>query len=415
MREKFTILVVLFFGLKLTTAQNIGIGTTTPGFPLNFANTIGDKISLWGNSGGHYGLGIQNGLLQIHTDVPSSDIAFGYGSSGSFSEILRIRGSGFVGIGTNNPLARLHIQLGISGYSGGVNPGILMESNNSTYLGFMTPNNSESGVVFGNLANVASGGIIYNNNGNANGLQFRTNGNLNRMVIDNAGRVGIGTLSPDAPLGFPPVLGKKITLYPGATGDVGFGVAGNRLQIFSDNPNADVAIGYDAAGTFNERFAVKPNGALAVNGDMGQAGQMLMSNGGNTSTWQNPTKALYDNTQGWLETSNFTATGYSIVPGLDQNITVPDCKLYIVVKGQVHENGCLTCGDVAFKVDVNIDGTLIDREIVEIGNNENMIFTNGGTIWPVTAGTHEISVAFDGNLFNFNVTGFRLIVMAIPH
>ena len=90
-------------------------------------------------------------------------------------------------------------------------------------------------------------------------------------------RVGIGNNDPNAPLAFAPSLGKKITLYPGSTGDVGFGVAGNRLQIYSDNPYADVAIGYDAAGTFNERFAFKPNGALALNGNTGNAGQEWLS------------------------------------------------------------------------------------------------------------------------------------------
>jgi hypothetical protein len=80
---------------------NTGIGITNPGFPLNFANLTGDKIALFGNTGPHYGLGIQGGLLQLYTDTSSSDIAFGYGSSSSFNERMRIKGSGNVGIGTN--------------------------------------------------------------------------------------------------------------------------------------------------------------------------------------------------------------------------------------------------------------------------------------------------------------------------
>jgi hypothetical protein len=115
-----------------------------------------------------------------------------------------------------------------------------------------------------------------------------------KLTVLGNGNVGIGTATPNTPLSFPPVLGKKITLYPGATGDAGFGVAGNRLQIYSDNPNADVAFGYDAAGTFNERFAVKPNGALAVNGNTGNAGQVLKSNGsGSTASWANSSQYNY--------------------------------------------------------------------------------------------------------------------------
>ena len=88
-------------------SSNVGIGTSALGFPLNFANTSGDKISFYGSSGAHYGVGIQGGLLQIHADIASSDIAFGTGSSNSFSEKMRIKGNGNVGIGTNSPTAPL--------------------------------------------------------------------------------------------------------------------------------------------------------------------------------------------------------------------------------------------------------------------------------------------------------------------
>ena len=73
---------------------NVGIGTITPGFPLTFPNSSGDKVSLWGQSGAHYGFGIADSLLRIHTDVAGSDVAFGYGSSSSFTETMRIKGTG---------------------------------------------------------------------------------------------------------------------------------------------------------------------------------------------------------------------------------------------------------------------------------------------------------------------------------
>jgi hypothetical protein len=82
-------------------ASNVGIGTNTPGFPLNFDNSVGDKISLWGNTGNHYGLGIQSGLLQIHADASVANIAFGYGQSSSFTERARIINSGEYGMTLN--------------------------------------------------------------------------------------------------------------------------------------------------------------------------------------------------------------------------------------------------------------------------------------------------------------------------
>ena len=99
--------------------NNVGIGTTTPGFPLTFANSLGDKISLWGQSGNSYGFGIQSGsgnsLLQIHTDNALNDITFGSGSSGAMTETMRIKGNGNVGIGTTTPtLAKLQIMGGVT-------------------------------------------------------------------------------------------------------------------------------------------------------------------------------------------------------------------------------------------------------------------------------------------------------------
>jgi hypothetical protein len=82
---------------------NVGIGETNPAFPLNFGLTTGDKISLFGAAANHYGFGIQDFQLQIYTDASNSDITFGYGSSSTFTEKVRIKGNGCVGIGTSNP------------------------------------------------------------------------------------------------------------------------------------------------------------------------------------------------------------------------------------------------------------------------------------------------------------------------
>lgn len=82
------------FGGNQIFNDPVGIGTASPGFPLNFPNTLGDKISLWGNSGNHYGFGIQASTLQIHTAGATDAIRFGYGQSASMVETMRIEGNG---------------------------------------------------------------------------------------------------------------------------------------------------------------------------------------------------------------------------------------------------------------------------------------------------------------------------------
>src|SRR5262249_20382785 len=96
-------------GMTFDPGGKLGIGPTEPGVSLSFSGLLGDKISLWGQLGNNFGFGIQGSLLQMHTDDNSSDIAFGYGSSSAFTETMRIKGNGNVGIGTTTPGAKLHV------------------------------------------------------------------------------------------------------------------------------------------------------------------------------------------------------------------------------------------------------------------------------------------------------------------
>lgn len=105
--------------MRIKGNGRVGIGESNPGFPLNFASGTGNKIALWGNSGNHYGFGIQASLLQVYSNDVSADIAFGYGNSNAFTENMRVKGNGNVGIGTNNPTQRLHV-VGNICYTGGI-------------------------------------------------------------------------------------------------------------------------------------------------------------------------------------------------------------------------------------------------------------------------------------------------------
>jgi len=86
--------------LRIKGSGKVGIGVN-PDFPLSFPSVLGDKINLWGGAGAHYGFGVQNDLLQIHTDGTQADIAFGSGSSTNFAENMRVKGSNSILLGAS--------------------------------------------------------------------------------------------------------------------------------------------------------------------------------------------------------------------------------------------------------------------------------------------------------------------------
>ncbi len=92
----------------------VGIGTTTANAALQFNNTIaGRKIVLWeGSNNDHqvYGFGINTNTLRYQVDASVASHVFYSGINSSSSlELMRITGTGNVGIGTSAPSANLHV------------------------------------------------------------------------------------------------------------------------------------------------------------------------------------------------------------------------------------------------------------------------------------------------------------------
>ncbi len=337
---------------------DVGIGNGTPYFPLHFANTLGDKISFWGNAGAHYGLGIQSNLLQLHTDYIGADIGFGYGSSSSFTENMRIKGTGKIGIGVTVPEYNLSIKNGMnidqanlnngtldnnglrfgSGGSGeGIASGRTGGANNQYGLDFYTgalkrmvialggnvgvgvtvpeynlsvkngmnidQANGNNGTLDNNILRFGGGGsgeaISSGRTAGSNnqyGLDFYTS-NLKRMIISNTGNVGIGLTSPNFILD----ISNRMRIRSGGDITTTAGLWLNKtdnlsLQAFIGIEN-DNYVGFYGAQGAGFKFAMNTQtGALKINGSEGLAGQVVQSNGNNAPTWASSTNTLYNNT-----------------------------------------------------------------------------------------------------------------------
>ena len=281
---------------------NVGIGTTQPDYKLDVVHSGSNGVRIKSTSGysvldidsqsGESAIRFaENGVNKWIIDSGTDDNSFNINELGANggSRISIKEGTGNVGIGVSNPLYKLHV------------------------------GNSQNAMRIEGAS--TTGGTALSIGGNGK-VEVDAPGVLGgRFNIQENGNVGIGTATPNAPLSFPPTLGKKITLYPGQTGDVGFGVAGNRLQLYTDNPNADVAIGYDAAGVFNEKLAVKANGAIAVNSNTGTVGQVLTSGGvSSPAVWSNAPKQYSTS----FSDSSYQWKGLPKGIGSDQLITLSD-------------------------------------------------------------------------------------------
>ncbi|MEK7711198.1 MAG: hypothetical protein AAB341_04800 [Planctomycetota bacterium] len=121
---------------------------------------------------------------------------------GDPTDALFVNSTGRVGIGTTSPDNTLHVHKGSAGVvTGHANAALVVENSTTAYINLLTPDASERGLLFGSpTEGTTAGGIIYNSAATPEGLQFRTGGNVNRMVIDSNGNVGIGTNTPDASL-----------------------------------------------------------------------------------------------------------------------------------------------------------------------------------------------------------------------
>jgi len=169
--------------MRIDSSGNVGIGVSSvSGVKMDVLATASDNlVARFENSHatGSYGISVKAG---DDSGNYAADFANKSGTS-----LMRIRGDGNVGIGTDSPQRALSI--GTHG------------SSSSAEIAFGTTTTGNASLLFGDGTTgtaLYDGYIQYQHNGG--NMLFATGGGSERMRIDSSGNVGIGTDSPSAKL-----------------------------------------------------------------------------------------------------------------------------------------------------------------------------------------------------------------------
>lgn len=236
--------------MVINSSGNIGIGTASPEQKVSIVGTGPGTASYLQVTNGASGQSATDGLLigygtDNNVEIKGQD-ANALKFSTNSAERVRINSSGNVGMGTATPLGRLHVYSGASGLSAANSSAddLVIEHNNHGGLSILNPNNASGRIYFGDPQDDDVGRIIYNHSSNM--LGFGTNGIQDRVVIDSAGNIGVGTTSPEKTLdvsGTAQIVSRTLiggTGTPSAT----FQVSGSLLLAGNDNiPCTDSVLG----------------------------------------------------------------------------------------------------------------------------------------------------------------------------
>jgi hypothetical protein len=391
---------------------NVGIGTTTPSYKLDILHPSGEGMRIKSSSGysvldidargGDAAIRFaENGTNQWIMNSGTDDNSFNIGELGSAGG-TRIRineGTGNVGIGIINPTFKLHVD------------------------------NSQNSMRIEGPTNPGGKALSIGGNGkvevDAPGFQGK------RFNIQENGNIGIGTSTPNAPLQFPnTIANRKIVLWENANNDnqyYGFGINGGTLRYQVADEVADHAFFAGTSSTTSkELLRIKGNGAIAVNGNMGEAGQVLTSAGaGAPATWSNVpkqySKSYYDPGYQWKGLPVTVSTPTTLT-SLSQTITTSaDISRALISYNLLYaKEGCSVpfgCNPTA-TIYLYVNGSIVNAKKINLTSDalDYSEITLSNFAYNLIAGTNtiEIKVQKDNVLVN-NFLVYQQSVSAVVY
>ena len=271
----FTSVLLAVAAAQISTAQNVGAGTTTPIMPLHVSASdssvllLENKLSL--QAGRSTALYFKTGTNSfsytgaIKTTAEGTASArmgfytYASNSATGLKEQMSISDGGNVGIG----------QPAASGYKLDVDGRMRLRANGNT-----------AGIWFNETDNSNTAAFAGNYNDSLWGLYTSSGGGWQFLFDHKNARLGINNGNPKVPISFSATTGEKISFFPGGTGDYGIGIYASELRVHTESTGNDITFGsQNYAGTFTERMRIKGNGQVSIGTNDQAAGYMLSVGG----------------------------------------------------------------------------------------------------------------------------------------